>query len=160
MERHSCGMLVKEKTENSSSSAAGDKKTFAKEGYVQKPEKRNAQHQVSSAFAKRKRYKPPRRCVPKKPQPPPKVIVPKKPVAVFVQVTNLKRRDAFVSQGAECVMLSKAFYVKHANELVKKRMRYNIRPFPDEETFQENLQIKEDWILYKKCLLEDLTSRL
>ncbi|KAK3592330.1 hypothetical protein CHS0354_022574, partial [Potamilus streckersoni] len=50
---------------------------------------------VSSAFAKRKRYKPPRRCMPRKPQPPPKDIVPKKPVAVFVQVTNLKRKDAF-----------------------------------------------------------------
>ncbi|KAJ8297902.1 hypothetical protein KUTeg_024433 [Tegillarca granosa] len=65
-----------------------------------------------------------------------------------------------VSQGAECVMMSKAFFAKHANEKVKRWIRHQIRPYPIDETFQENLQIKVDWELYKADLINDLTSRI
>ena len=65
-----------------------------------------------------------------------------------------------ISRGAECVMLSKEFFAKHANELVKKRIRHMVRPYPEEDVFQENFQIKEDWNLYKKVLLNDVTSQM
>ena len=57
-------------------------------------------------------------------------------------------------------MLSKEFFAKHANELVKKRIRHMVRPYPEEDVFQENFQIKEDWNLYKKVLLNDVTSQM
>lgn len=65
-----------------------------------------------------------------------------------------------VSRGAECIMLSKEFFAKHANEAVKKRIRESVRQYPEEGAFQDNLQIKEDWIVYKKVLLNDVTSQI
>ena len=38
-------------------------------------------------------------------------------------------------------MLNKAFFAKHANEHVKKLVRQQVRPYPGEDTFQDNLQI-------------------
>ena len=57
-------------------------------------------------------------------------------------------------------MLSKEFFARHANEHVKKRIRQMVRPYPDDDVFQENFQIKEDWNLYKKVLLNDVTSQI
>lgn len=53
-------------------------------------------------------------------------------------------------------MLSKEFFTKHANEAVKQMLRKHVRPYPEEGTFQENLQTKEDWNLYKTTLIEDI----
>ncbi|PVD30765.1 hypothetical protein C0Q70_10040 [Pomacea canaliculata] len=98
--------------------------------------------------------------------------------SVFVQVELLKPRDAFglqpiqfpddldapqtsvslVSLGAECIMLSKDFFWKHATDFVKKNLQEIVRPYPDESTFQESLQRKADWDLYKRTLIEDITS--
>lgn len=58
------------------------------------------------------------------------------------------------------MMLSKEFFAKHANEAVKKHVRHMVRPYPDEDVFQENFQIKEDWNLFKKVLLNDVTSQM
>ena len=55
-------------------------------------------------------------------------------------------------------MLSKDFFRKHANEMVKKNLQQLVRPYPDEVTFQESLQRKADWDLYKHTLIEDITS--
>lgn len=57
-------------------------------------------------------------------------------------------------------MLSKEFFVKHANEAVKKCIRESVRQYPDEDVFQDNLQIKEDWVMYKKMMLDDVTSQI
>ena len=37
-------------------------------------------------------------------------------------------------------MLSKKFFIEHANEQVKKLIRYQVRPYPTHTTLQENLQ--------------------
>ncbi|ESP00112.1 hypothetical protein LOTGIDRAFT_231021 [Lottia gigantea] len=107
-------------------------------------------------------------------------LAPTKPGNVFVQVEHLKPRDVFglpsiqfdddiaksetsvslVSRGAECIMVSKEFYVKHANEQVKKLIRQQVRPYPAEETFQENLQIKTDWEYYKQAMVGEITEEL
>jgi len=57
-------------------------------------------------------------------------------------------------------MLSKAFFAKHANEAVKKCIRESVSQYPDEDAFQDNLQIKEDWIMYKKVMLKDVTDEI
>ena len=53
-------------------------------------------------------------------------------------------------------MLSKKFFMDHSNELVKKMIRHQIRPYPTEDSLQENLQIKVDWDLYKRRLIKDV----
>ena len=45
-----------------------------------------------------------------------------------------------VSNGAECIMLSKKFFITHANEQVKKLIRYQVQPYPTHAMLQENLQ--------------------
>ncbi|GFR98316.1 cAMP-dependent protein kinase regulatory subunit [Elysia marginata] len=96
---------------------------------------------------------------------------------VFVQIELLKPRDVFgldmvnfnsvdfqrstvslVSLGAECIMLSKAFFLKHANDRVKKRFSEIVQPYPDERSLQASLQNKADWELYKHSLLTTITA--
>ncbi|CAG5121332.1 unnamed protein product, partial [Candidula unifasciata] len=93
-------------------------------------------------------------------------------VPVFVQIELLKPKDVFVwtepgqqppgleptqrqsgSLGAECVMLSKAFFIKHASDSLRKRFAEIIQPYPDEETLQDSLQTKVNWELYKRSLI-------
>ncbi|WAQ99621.1 CNBD2-like protein [Mya arenaria] len=67
---------------------------------------------------------------------------------------------SLVSRGAECIMLSKDFFVKHVNTAVRMRHRETVQQYPEEKIFQDNLQIKEDWTAYRKVLLNDITSRI
>jgi alkyl sulfatase BDS1-like metallo-beta-lactamase superfamily hydrolase len=66
---------------------------------------------------------------------------------------------SLVSRGAECIMLSKQFFMRHANERVRMELRRQVRPYPTADTFQENLQIKVDWDNYRKELLKDITTQ-
>ncbi|KAL8578481.1 hypothetical protein ACOMHN_028753 [Nucella lapillus] len=66
--------------------------------------------------------------------------------------------DVQVSRGAECIMLSREFFCKHATEMGKKKVQELVRPYPDEVTFQESLQRKANWDLFKHTLIEDITS--
>ena len=52
----------------------------------------------NSSFARRKHYTPPEKSKPKKIEPPKEPPAPNKPQPVFVQVSNMKPRDVFVSK--------------------------------------------------------------
>ena len=65
---------------------------------------------------------------------------------------------SLISNGAECIMLSKRFFTEYANENTKRRMRQKVRPYPTEHALQENLQIKVDWDVYKKRLIQNMVS--
>ena len=65
---------------------------------------------------------------------------------------------SLVSNGAECVMLSKKFFIDHANMDTRNQLRKRVRPYPSEEALQENLQIKVDWDLYKRKLIDDMIN--
>ena len=64
-----------------------------------------------------------------------------------------------MSNGAECIMLSKKFFALHANDRVKKQIRTHLRPYPSEGALQENLQTKVDWDIYKKKLIKDMLTQ-
>ncbi|KAK7011448.1 cyclic nucleotide-binding domain-containing protein 2-like isoform X1 [Biomphalaria glabrata] len=92
---------------------------------------------------------------------------------VFVRIELLKPMDVFgldlvnfnsgvevestsvslVSLGSECIMLSKHFFMKHANDKVKKRLSETVTPYPNEATLQDSLQHKVNWELYKQSIL-------
>lgn len=153
-----------------------EEKKFSKDEYSKNPTLKGH----LAVKRQKKNYVIPEKCRPPKPPQEPKEKVTGKLPPVFVQVEALKPRDAFgletiefdndierpktvvslVSRGAECIMLSKAFFAKHANEKVKKLIRHQVQPYPDDETFQDNLQIKEDWQLYKKSLIATLTTNI
>ena len=55
-------------------------------------------------------------------------------------------------------MLSRRFFLKHANATVRKNIREMVHPFPTEDTLQDNLQTKLDWDLYRKDMVNDLVT--
>ncbi|KAH9520426.1 hypothetical protein Btru_060747 [Bulinus truncatus] len=61
---------------------------------------------------------------------------------------------SLVSLGAECIMLSKSFYMKHANDKVKKRLSETVTPYPNEATLQDSLQKKKCKHFFYYCLLK------
>ncbi|XP_019614780.1 PREDICTED: uncharacterized protein LOC109462662 [Branchiostoma belcheri] len=54
-----------------------------------------------------------------------------------------------VSNGAECVMISKKLYRRHANDELLRRLRTQIYPFPSEQELQQNLRDYVDWEAYR-----------
>ncbi|XP_077983826.1 uncharacterized protein LOC144438603 isoform X2 [Glandiceps talaboti] len=91
--------------------------------------------------------------------------------AVFVQLELLHPKDVFglntvpfdedlvdakqasvhlISRGAECIMMHKDFFVKHANDNVRRAVRLITRPYPPTETLQEHLQDFTNWNHFKK----------
>ena len=62
-----------------------------------------------------------------------------------------------MSLGAECIMLSKSFFMRHANDRVKKRLNDVVQPYPDEEALQSSLQVEADWAIYEKVVLGHIT---
>ncbi|XP_060074183.1 cyclic nucleotide-binding domain-containing protein 2-like [Ylistrum balloti] len=170
----------KENTPPGSQGGARQKQNFSKDNYSKFPTTQKAHFSViRETSGTKKKYQVPERCKPPKPPEPIKETN-GKPPPVFVQVEALKPRDSFgletivfpdeaerentsvslVSRGAELIMVSKAFFIKHATPTVRRQIRNNVQPYPDENTFQTNLQIKADWELYKNHLIEDLTSRI
>ena len=65
-----------------------------------------------------------------------------------------------VSNGAECIMLSKKFFAQNANERVKQIIRHLVRPYPTNDSLQHNLQTKVDWDQFKRRLLVDTVVHL
>lgn len=66
---------------------------------------------------------------------------------------------SLVSRGAECVMISKKFFINQASELTKKWIRHNVRSYPSRETLQRNLQEKINWDAYKQDLVQTIITR-
>ncbi|XP_038068812.1 uncharacterized protein LOC119738140 [Patiria miniata] len=92
--------------------------------------------------------------------------------AVWVQVQTLIKGSYFglsdmlfdaqpsfsvVSNGAECILMSKKFYREHATPRMLTRLRREEQCYPDEQELQKNLENKVEWESYKrKCLLTAL----
>ncbi|XP_041462318.1 uncharacterized protein LOC121413512 isoform X1 [Lytechinus variegatus] len=93
----------------------------------------------------------------------------RKGISVFIQVELLHPKDCFglssldfdfgfdykqssvslVSRGAECIMVKKDFFMKHAPNAVKRNVRSLVYPYPTAEKLQENLQSHTNWSTYK-----------
>ncbi|XP_071501662.1 uncharacterized protein [Diadema antillarum] len=56
---------------------------------------------------------------------------------------------SLVSNGAECIMIKKQFYLEHATEDTLSLLRKNEFPYPTEEQLQEKLQKHMNWNAYK-----------
>lgn len=56
-------------------------------------------------------------------------------------------------------MLSRQFFMDHANAKVKQHIREQTRPYPTDVTLQENLQIKVDWDIYKRKLIKNFVAK-
>ncbi|XP_053378430.1 uncharacterized protein LOC128548071 [Mercenaria mercenaria] len=80
--------------------------------------------------------------------------------AFGIQHTLIENQPSLilVSGGAECVMLNKKFYKEHIDPNMMQNLKQQTSPFPTDEELQENLQIRVNWLKYKKITLEKLRN--
>ncbi|KAL3851983.1 hypothetical protein ACJMK2_015672 [Sinanodonta woodiana] len=63
-----------------------------------------------------------------------------------------------VSNGAECVMLSKKVYRENCSPALLERLRQEVSPYPSEEELQRALKCNVNWNEYKKINLQKLVG--
>ncbi|XP_071816737.1 uncharacterized protein [Apostichopus japonicus] len=64
-----------------------------------------------------------------------------------------------VSNGAECIMISKKLYLKHITEGNIKAINDEMRPYPNDETLQKDLSEKLTWGDHKSSTLSETARR-
>ncbi|XP_028406606.1 uncharacterized protein LOC114529077 isoform X2 [Dendronephthya gigantea] len=94
---------------------------------------------------------------------------------VFVEVASLTKGDTFgvnfmffdkqpslslVSNGVECIVISKKFFLSHCTEAMKRRLLLQEQPYPDDETLQRGLQDKINWESFKTKTLNSTMHNL
>jgi len=55
-------------------------------------------------------------------------------------------------------MISKAFFLRHCNEQVRRNVRETIQRYPGNDILQNNLQTEVNWKLYKDQLVEEVVE--
>ncbi|XP_076468500.1 cyclic nucleotide-binding domain-containing protein 2-like isoform X2 [Babylonia areolata] len=78
--------------------------------------------------------------------------------SVVLSVFKEPTRTSLVSDGAECIMISKKFFQQKLSEEVAKDIRKEIRPLPSEEVLQEKLQTKTDWDTFRAITVADFVD--
>ncbi|XP_013391621.1 cyclic nucleotide-binding domain-containing protein 2-like [Lingula anatina] len=86
----------------------------------------------------------------------------------FVQVQTLTKGSVFglanivfddqpslciVSNGAECIMINKKFYLEHCPDALMRRLRTTVSPFPSDDEMQKNLKERVNWDVYRQARL-------
>uniref|UniRef100_A0A1I8FXX0 Cyclic nucleotide-binding domain-containing protein n=1 Tax=Macrostomum lignano TaxID=282301 RepID=A0A1I8FXX0_9PLAT len=66
---------------------------------------------------------------------------------------------SLVSNGAECVLLSKAFFIQHAPERVQRRVRAAVQPYPNEQVFEQNYYTQVAWNRYRRTVFKLALNR-
>ncbi|KAK3752063.1 hypothetical protein QZH41_009165, partial [Actinostola sp. cb2023] len=65
-----------------------------------------------------------------------------------------------VSNGAECILLKKSWFLQNANESFLRELRAQISPYPSQETLEQNLQDQANWESFKSQTINDLLDTL
>ncbi|XP_033116121.1 cyclic nucleotide-binding domain-containing protein 2-like isoform X2 [Anneissia japonica] len=60
---------------------------------------------------------------------------------------------ALVSDGAECILISKRFFNQHLSEGLRKHLLRTIRPYPSPEALQQQFHLNAEWESFKKVTL-------
>ncbi|XP_071496196.1 uncharacterized protein [Diadema antillarum] len=66
---------------------------------------------------------------------------------------------SLVSNGAECIMVKKKFYKKHADDKAIWGITESLRPYPDEETLTKDLKEKLTWKDHRDATLKATAQR-
>ncbi|XP_078369782.1 uncharacterized protein LOC144653617 isoform X1 [Oculina patagonica] len=95
---------------------------------------------------------------------------------VVVQIELLKPKDQFglsmllfdnpavkchlVSNGAECVLIKKSWFLQHANEATLRKLRNQIPPYPSQATLEQKMQDQANWDSFKTQTINTLLDTL
>ncbi|CAF0950705.1 unnamed protein product [Brachionus calyciflorus] len=96
--------------------------------------------------------------------------------SVYVEIKRLKPKEVFgllemtynfeeeqnrailISDGVECIMINKKFFLKYMTPSNKNLLRNLVHPYPTELELQKKLQIQSGWNNYKKDIVTKKTS--
>nr|KAG5706415.1 hypothetical protein BaRGS_033176 [Batillaria attramentaria] len=67
---------------------------------------------------------------------------------------------ALVSNGAECISISKKLFMEHASHAFVTRIREDIYPYPSEEDLQENLEAQICWDFHRRDVMTHVVHDL
>ncbi|PFX22650.1 Cyclic nucleotide-binding domain-containing protein 2 [Stylophora pistillata] len=95
---------------------------------------------------------------------------------VVVQIELLKPKDQFglsvllfdnpavkchlVSNGAECVLIKKSWFLQHATEATLRKLRNQIPPYPSQATLEQKMQDQANWDSFKTQTINSLLNTL
>ncbi|XP_029458164.1 uncharacterized protein LOC115091938 isoform X3 [Rhinatrema bivittatum] len=60
---------------------------------------------------------------------------------------------ALVSDGAECILISKQFFKKYMDEDYRYKLSTTVQPYPSKELLQEKMQDYVNWMAYRSLLV-------
>ncbi|XP_059167745.1 uncharacterized protein LOC131949800 [Physella acuta] len=66
---------------------------------------------------------------------------------------------AVVSNGADCLMISKKLFLSHASPDMMRRLRVEVSPYPSASKLQEDLVTRVQWETYKLALVGQLVDK-
>jgi len=95
---------------------------------------------------------------------------------VVAQIELLKPKDQFglsvilfdnpavkchlVSNGAECVLIKKSWFLQHASEATLRKLRNQIPPYPSQGTLEQKMQDQANWDSFKTQTINTLLDTL
>lgn len=95
---------------------------------------------------------------------------------VVVQIELLKPKDQFglsmilfdnpavkchlVSNGAECVLIKKSWFLQNANEATLRKLRNQIPPYPSQAKLEQKMQDQANWDSFKIQTINNLLDTL
>ncbi|XP_020907007.2 uncharacterized protein LOC110245090, partial [Exaiptasia diaphana] len=95
---------------------------------------------------------------------------------VCVQIELIKPKDQFglasilydndavnchlVSNGAECILIKKSWFLQNADESLLRELRAQIPPYPTQERLQQRFQDQANWESFKTQTINDLLDTL
>ncbi|XP_077984225.1 cyclic nucleotide-binding domain-containing protein 2-like isoform X3 [Glandiceps talaboti] len=132
-----------------------EREDFERKLEDEKSEKKHRHIVLRDAYSTRSEYSRP---------PPPKT--------VYVQLQKLVEKDIYgltplilgeieggsmsttlVSNGAECILINKKYFLQHLSQQHRKKLRLMLRPYPSENSLQQRLQDQTNWQAYKTMML-------
>ncbi|XP_030843362.1 uncharacterized protein LOC115924725 [Strongylocentrotus purpuratus] len=67
---------------------------------------------------------------------------------------------SLISNGAECMVMSKHFFLQHANDDMLHRVKISMMPFAKEDEIQRSLENQLRWEAYRNVTMETTLSRM
>ncbi|XP_071950952.1 uncharacterized protein [Antedon mediterranea] len=61
--------------------------------------------------------------------------------------------SALVSDGAECILISKRFFIQHLSDDLREHYLRTIRPYPSPDVLQHQFHLNAEWERFKKSTL-------
>lgn len=99
------------------------------------------------------------------------------PKNVYVRLQKLTEKDSYgliplilgeveggsmstvlVSDGAECILINKKFFLQHLTQQHRKKLRLLLRPYPTEISLQQRLQDQTNWQAYKTMMMSTMPN--